>query len=101
MGWTETCAVDERMRFVVAVQSHEETFASICRQFGVSRRIGYKWLARFEQEGVAGLFDRSRAPLHRPHSIGSEIAERCLEVRRAHPTWGPAKVRAYLARQAP
>ena len=53
MLWKETCAVDERMRCVVAVQKHEETFASICRRFGVSRRIGYKWLARFEEEGAA------------------------------------------------
>ena len=101
MGWTETCAVEERMRFVVMVQKHEESFASICRRFGVSRRIGYKWLARFEEEGVAGLLDHSRAPLHHPQTIAERIAERCLEVRRAHPTWGPVKVRAYLERRAP
>jgi putative transposase len=101
MGWKEICTVDERMRFVVAVQKHEETFASVCRQFGVSRRIGYKWLARFKEEGAAGLFDRSRAPLHRSHAIDRGIAERCLEVRRTHPTWGPVKVRAYLERQVP
>ena len=67
----------------------------------MSRRIGYKWLARFEEEGAAGLFDRSRAPLYHPQTIAEEIAERCLEVRRAHPSWGPVKVRAYMERQAP
>jgi transposase InsO family protein len=66
----------------------------------VSRRVGYKWLARFEEEGVAGLFDRSRAPLHQPQRIADEIVERCLEVRRAHPTWGPIKVRAFLVRKS-
>ncbi len=101
MGWKETCAVEERMRFVVAVQKHEESFSAICRRFGVSRRVGYKWLDRFEEEGAAGLFDRSRAPLHHPQAIVERIAERCLEVRRAHPTWGPVKVRAYLERLAP
>lgn len=101
MGWMETCAVDERMRFVVAAQEHEESFAAVCRRFGVSRRVGYKWLARFEEEGAAGLFDRSRAPLHRPQSISEGIAERCLEVRRAHPTWGPIKVLAFLERKSP
>lgn len=100
MVWTETCAVEERMRFVVAVQKHEESFAAVCRQFGVSRRVGYKWLARFEEEGAAGLFDRSRAPLHQPQRLADGIAERCLEVRRAHPTWGPLKVRAFLARKS-
>ena len=101
MGWMKTCAVDERMRFVVAAREHEESFAAVCRRFGVSRRVGYKWLARFEEEGVAGLFDRSRAPLHLPQSISEGIAERCLEVRRAHPTWGPIKVLAFLERKSP
>jgi putative transposase len=101
MGWEETCAVEERMRFVVAVQKREDSIAALCRRFGVSRRIGYKWLARFEAEGAAGLFDRSRVPLHHPQAIADSIAERCLEVRRVHPTWGPLKVRAYLKRRAP
>lgn len=101
MGWRETCAVDERMRFMVAAEKGEESFAAICRRFEVSRRVGYKWLARFEEEGVGGLFDRSRAPLRHPQAITPDIAERCLEVRRAHPTWGPVKVRAYLERVAP
>jgi putative transposase len=101
MGWTETCAVDERMRFVIAAEKHEESFAAICRRFGVSRRGGYKWLARYQEAGVAGLYDHSRAPLHHPQSIADEIAERCLAVRRAHPSWGPVKVRAYLERRAP
>jgi transposase InsO family protein len=101
MVWKETCAVEERMRFMVAVEKGEESFAAICQRFDVSRRIGYKWLARFQEEGAAGLFDRSRAPLRRPQAMAGKIAERCLEVRRAHPTWGPVKVRAYLARGAP
>jgi transposase InsO family protein len=101
MVWKETCAVEERMRFMVTIERGEESFAAICRRFGVSRRIGYKWLARFEEEGAAGLLDRSRAPLHHPQGIAANIAERCLEVRRAHPTWGPVKVRAYLERGAP
>jgi transposase InsO family protein len=101
MGWKETCAVDERMQFVLAARTHEESIAALCRRFGVSRRTGYKWLTRFEEEGAPGLFNRSRAPLHRPHTIAEEISEHCLEVRRAHPHWGPLKVRAYLERQAP
>jgi putative transposase len=101
MGWMETCAVDERMRFVMAAEKHEESFAALCRGFGVSRRVGYKWLARYREAGVAGLLDRSRAPVHHPHAIEDDIAERCLAVRREHPTWGPLKVRASLERKAP
>jgi putative transposase len=101
MGWMETCAVDERMRFVMMVERQDETFTAVCRRFGVSRRTGYKWLARYEAEGVEGLLDRSRAALNHPQAIACAIAERCLRVRREHPTWGPVKVRAWLERHAP
>src|SRR5262249_14155751 len=101
MGWMETCAVDERMRFVMAVESQEEPFAVVCRRFGVSRKTGYKWLARYETDGVSGLLDRSRAPHDHPQAIAAAIRERCLAVRRAHPTWGPVKVRAWLERRKP
>lgn len=100
MGWMETCAVEERMRFVMAVEGHDEAFAAVCRRFGVSRKTGYKWFERYREAGVTGLTDRSRAPLSHPHATTEEIAERCLAVRRAHPTWGPVKVRAWLARRA-
>ena len=101
MVWKETCAVDERMRFGLAVEGQEEAMAAVCRRFGISRRVGYKWLSRYRAAGVAGLEDRSRAPLNHPRAGPGEIAERCLEVRYAHPSWGPVKVRAWLERRAP
>src|SRR5262252_6236506 len=101
MGWRKTCAMDERMRFVMAVEGQEETFALVCRRFGVSRKTGYKWFARYRETGVEGLADRSRAPLHHPRAMSDVIAEHCLEVRRVHPTWGPVKVRAWLQRYEP
>lgn len=101
MGWMETCAVDERMRFVIAVEQREEPFAVVCRRFGVSRKTGYKWLERFEEGGIAGLQDHSRAPLHHPQEVTDAIVAQLVATRRAHPTWGPRKVRAFLARRSP
>src|SRR6201988_2433093 len=98
MVWTETCAVDERMRFMLAAERQEETFAALCRRFGVSRKTGYKWLERYEAAGVEALIARSRAPHDHPQAISEAIAKRCLAVRRTHPSWGPVKVRAYLER---
>ena len=101
MPWKETRVMEERARFVVAVEAGDEPMAAICRQFGISRRQGYKWLARWRAEGVAGLADRSRAPLGHPQAVAAGLLEACLSVRRAHPTWGPVKVRAYLRRRDP
>jgi transposase InsO family protein len=101
MIWKETCAMEERMRFVDAVVENTEPFAVVCRRFGVSRKTGYKWLARYQVEGVDGLKDQSRAPLHHAQAMTARIAELCLAVRRAHPTWGPVKVKAWLEQHRP
>ena len=101
MPWSETCALGERARFVVAVEAGEEPMAAICRRFGISRQQGYKWFARWRAEGPDGLADRSRAPLGHLRALAAERAEACLGVRRAHPTWGPVKVRAWLERKHP
>jgi transposase InsO family protein len=93
--------MEERMRFVMAVERQQESFAAICRSFGVSRRVGYKWLERYDEEGVEGLKERSRAPLHHPQALAERIAEYCIRVRRMHPTWGPLKVRAWLEEHKP
>lgn len=101
MPWRETRVMDERARFVVAVEAGTEPMAAVCRRFGVSRQHGYKWLGRWRAEGAGGLADRSRAPLSHPQAVPAELLEACLGVRRAHPTWGPVKVRAYLVRHDP
>jgi len=101
MVWRKTCAMEERMRLVMAAVENEEAFAALCRRFGVSRRIGYKWLERYREDGIEGLADRSRAPRHHPQAMSKATAEHCLAVRREHPSWGPVKVRAFLERRAP
>jgi putative transposase len=101
MGKPGARAVDKRMRFVTAVEAREETITALCWRFGLSRKTGYKWLERYRLEGLAGLDERSRAPRAHPQAIGAAVLERCLLVRRAHPTWGPVKVRAWLARRDP
>jgi transposase InsO family protein len=93
--------MSERMRFIVAVDEGEVTMAAACRQFGISRKTGYKWLARYRQEGIAGLADRSRAPQHCPHAVTPEVREAVLALRGQYPTWGPKKVAAKLEQVYP
>lgn len=98
MGKLGARAVDKRMRFVTAVEAGVETVTALCGRFGLSRKTGYKWLERYRRDGIAGLSEQSRAPRTHPQLVTAAIAERCLAVRRAHPTWGPVKVRAWLER---
>ena len=65
--------MEERMRFVIAVEKQQESFAAVCRRFGVSRRTGYKWLGRYQDAGIDGLSNYSRAPHHHPHAIAEKV----------------------------
>src|SRR5665647_2023133 len=72
-----------------------------CARYGISRRVGYKWLARYEEEGRRGLRDRSRAPHHCPHRIEDELADLICDFRRQHPFWGARKLLRVLATRNP
>jgi transposase InsO family protein len=87
------------MRFVLECLRGELSMAELCRTFGISRRVGYKWLRRYRAEGVEGLQDRSRAPHSHPNAVPPPTEQAILAARRAHPTWGPKKLRAWLRRQ--
>ncbi len=93
--------MDERLRFVVSARSGHFTIAALCRRYGVSRKTGYKWLARYEADGRAGLRERSRAPRRRPQALSMEMVAALMETRRLYPSWGPRKLAAWLQRRMP
>jgi transposase len=84
----------ERARFIGDVESELYSMTELCERYGISRRTGYKWLDRYETSGPAGLVDRSRAPEHCPHRVDATIVTAIVEVRKAHPSWGPRKLRS-------
>ena len=101
MPWKESRAMEQRAYFMLVAETGEVSFAALCRQFGISRDTGYRWLRRWRAEGGAGLVERSRAPRSNPRAVASELLEACLDLRRRHPTWGPVKVKAALTRRHP
>ncbi len=68
-----------------------------CRHFGISRRIYYKWLHRYEAHGVEGLKDRSRRPHRSPRGTPREARELILHLRRTY-RFGPSRIHMYLKR---
>lgn len=66
MPWDERTRMDQRVRFIGALESCRYMMTEACRAFGISRKTGYKWALRFGEEGLEGLRDRSRAPGSRP-----------------------------------
>jgi transposase InsO family protein len=96
MPWLELGAVDQRLRFVADRLSGEASMTELCEAYGISRRVGYKWLARYASEGPSGLSDRSHAPLRHGQETAEALVERIVELRRAKPHWGPRKIVARL-----
>src|SRR5438093_5755634 len=101
MPWLETSPVQQRERFIRDHRLELYTTAELCTRYGISRKTGYKWLERFEDAGRQGLRDRSRAPHRCPHRITGEVAAMICAARRQHPSWGPAKLVAWLRPRHP
>ncbi len=91
MPWMETAPMEQRERFIRDHRLDLYTMVELSARYGISRKTGYKWLARFEEAGRQGLQDRSRAPHQCPHRIADKVAALICAARRQHPSWGPAK----------
>lgn len=101
MPWSVSSPMSRRLEFVEDAQRGLYAMTELCARYGISRRVGYKWLARYAADGVDGLADQRRVAHSHPHRMPAEVAAALLTCRGAHPTWGPRKLLAYLARRHP
>jgi len=90
-----------REELILKALAGEETKVELVAKYGVSRKTLYKWLDRYKERGLAGLVDESRRPHSSPMVTSPELALAAMQLRKAHPSWGPKKVVAVLARQYP
>lgn len=90
--------MDLRKKFVFAASSPGANVARLCREYGISRKSGYKWLKRYKLGGESGLDDRSKRP-RKVSGIEGETVLRIIELRRANPNWGAKKLRELLVRE--
>ncbi len=93
--------VEERARFALEYESGECNLAELCREYGIARKTGYKWLERFAEHKLEGLQDLSRAPVRHPNQTAREVEQQVVELRQAHMRWGPRKLRRYLQQRRP
>lgn len=98
MPWKETNVMDQRTEFALRVIRNVERFGEVCQEYGISRKTGYKWKARFLAEGQSGLGNQSRRPDRSPNGLGEAMVCQIVKLRIAHPSWGARKLRAVLER---
>ncbi len=93
--------MDERRCLVRDYHAGYATLSELCRRYGVSRKTGYKWIRRFEEEGVKGLQDRPRRRRSCSHAVPEPVVEELVKIRKRHPTWGARKLLKVLQRRRP
>ncbi len=99
----------ERVKFVLEWEKRWNegegrlNFAQLCREFGISRQVGYDCVERYRaaNSDVRSLQERSRRPLSTPTKVADEVEDFIVAARKLHPTWGPKKLRAWLMHEAP
>ena len=92
MPW-ETVNMDQRrVELALRAVKGEETMAALCREFGICRATGYKWLQRWRQGPLEAFREQSRRPKTSPKQTPGWKEERVIELRRRCPDWGAAKL---------
>lgn len=101
MPWSQRLPMDEKTQFIADYLRQTQDMTELCGHYGISRKTGYKWIARYLEEGPQGLEERSRRPEHCPRATAPEIVGALLEARRHHPSWGAKKLLNLLGKRLP
>jgi transposase InsO family protein len=99
MPWKVTDVLKQRVQFVTDWESQDWNLAELCRDYGITRNTGYKWLNRYELNGWEALEDEPRAAHRHPNQTSGEMEKSILELRAMHTRWGARKIRKVLERQ--
>lgn len=97
MPWKEALVMDQRIEFVMKALNHPN-FGELCREYGISRKTGYKWRERFVSHGLGGLSELSRRPHSHSLRLEEDVVCQILRLKHAHPHWGPRKLRELYRR---
>lgn len=100
MPWKECAKVDEKIKFVARLLDGEQ-MSSLCQEFGISRKTGYKIFDRYKHSGLEGLNDRSRRPHRYANQLPFQLEKEILKLKKEKPSWGAPKIREKILRQYP
>jgi transposase len=98
MPWKECSVMEERLRFVARLLEGE-AMTDMCREFGISRKTGYKIFDRYKEHGLEALTDRSRRPVRYANQLPPQIEGLIVSLKRDKPHWGARKIRELLVRR--
>ncbi len=88
MGFKETTKMDGRRELARQVLSGAKSMTEACKDAGVSRPTGYRWVRRAQEMGITGMKERSRRPHHSPRATPPEVVAEILALKAEWPKWG-------------
>src|SRR3954471_22231162 len=95
----ELSVAEQRYQAVLAVIGDGETVTDVAARFGVARKTVHRWLAKYEAGGLEDLADRSHRPRSCPHQMPAAVEVALVELRLAHPSWGPRRLSFELGKR--
>src|SRR6516225_5728980 len=98
MPWKASSVMEERLRFVARLLDGE-TMTDVCRDFGISRKTGYKIFDRYKEHGLEALTDRSRRPVRYANQLPQQVESLIVRLKAEKPYWGARKIRELLVRR--
>jgi transposase InsO family protein len=98
MPWRETSVMEERLRFVARLLEGEG-MSDVCREFGISRKTGYKIFNRYKDDGLEALTDRSRRPVRYANQLPDPVEAMIVHLKKEKPHWGARKIRELLVKR--
>lgn len=98
MAWNEVNVFEQRCHFVLLASRPGANKSSICREFGISRPTGDKWLRRYEEGGLEALHNESRRPKRYKDPTPGYVRDEIYRLRNEHGGWGGRTIRAELVR---
>ncbi len=100
MPWKTKDEQEQRYELVRAIKAGGESIAALSRHWRVSRKTAYKWLGRYQQNGLRGLKDQPRKPERSARRTSPCWLARLRRMRQKHPSWGARKLRHRLGQEA-
>jgi transposase InsO family protein len=98
MPWRDCSVTEERLRFVARLLEGEG-MSEVCREFGISRKTGYKIFSRYKEDGLDALCDRSRRPVRYANQLPDQVERLIVNLKHDKPHWGARKIRELLVRK--
>lgn len=101
MPWKEVTPMNQKVLLIADWESKQFSKTDLSKKYTVSRKTVHKWISRYYAQGIDGLKEQSREPIHKPRATNPDIIEYVIKYKQEHLKRGPKKIYYQLKKQYP